>query len=139
MPPDAADGVDPYVLSLQWSRRFAGAKLFLTLATLGLDGYARMIERQFALGDRLRGALARDGWDIVNDTALPLVCFAPADRRRIAAIERAIVTDGEAWLSSVGLRGAACLRACITGFETDEGDVDALVAMLAAARNRDAR
>ena len=39
-------------------------------------------------------------------------------------------------LSAVSLRGALCLRACITGFETTEDDVDALVAMLARARSR---
>jgi glutamate/tyrosine decarboxylase-like PLP-dependent enzyme len=33
--------VDPYVHSLQWSRRFIGLKLFLTLATTGWSGYAK--------------------------------------------------------------------------------------------------
>lgn len=136
MPQAVADTLDPYVHSLQWSRRFTGAKLFLALAALGLDGYATMIARQFALGDRLRRSLADDGWRIVNDTRLPLVCFAPEDAAHVVAIEREIAGAGEAWLSSVSLRGAPCLRACITGFETAEGDVDALVAMLARVRDR---
>ncbi|MES3110453.1 pyridoxal phosphate-dependent decarboxylase family protein [Sphingomonas aurantiaca] len=136
MPPAVADTLDPYTHSLQWSRRFTGAKLFLALAALGLDGYAKMIEQQFALGDRLRQSLANDGWRIVNDTRLPLVCFAPDDAAHVVTIEREIAGAGEAWISSVTLRGAPCLRACITGFETTEDDVDTLVAMLARARNR---
>jgi len=136
MPLAVADTLDPYTHSLQWSRRFTGAKLFVALAALGLDGYAKMIERQFALGDRLRRSLANDGWRIVNDTRLPLVCFAPDDAAHVVTIEREIVGAGEAWISSVNLRGAPCLRACITGFETTEDDVDTLVAMLARARNR---
>lgn len=98
--------------------------------------YAKMIEQQFALGDRLRQSLANDGWRIVNDTRLPLVCFAPDDAAHVVTIEREIAGAGEAWISSVTLRGAPCLRACITGFETTEDDVDTLVAMLARARNR---
>lgn len=136
MPSASVERRDAYIHSLQWSRRFIGAKLFVALATLGLDGYARMIERQFALGDRLRAALRAGGWRILNDTALPLVCFAPATGgdQAVRRIEAALVDGGAAWLSSVRLRGAACLRACITSFETDETDVDALVRLLDEAR-----
>jgi glutamate/tyrosine decarboxylase-like PLP-dependent enzyme len=127
---------DPYIHSLQWSRRFIGGKLFAALATLGLDGYREMIGRQFALGERLRRALGDDGWTILNDTPLPLVCFAPPDTgdKIVRAIEAAVVASGQAWLSSVRLRNRLALRACITGFETNEDDVAALVSQLAQAR-----
>ena len=134
MPPTFSDARDAYVHSLQWSRRFTGAKLFVALASLGLDGYASIIARQFALGDRLRRSLADDSWTIVNDTALPIVCFVPTDTAHVAAIERTVVGSGKAWISSVILRGAPCLRACVTGFETTEADIDALVSLLREAR-----
>lgn len=95
-----------------------------------------MIARQFALGDRLRRALADDGWTIVNDTRLPLICFTPEDGAQTVSIEREIAGAGEVWVSSVSFRGAPCLRACITSFETTEDDIDALVALLARARAR---
>ncbi len=128
---------DAYVHSLQWSRRFIGGKLFTALATLGLGGYRAMIDRQFELGDRLRQGLRAGGWRILNDTQLPLVCFAPvdADDAEIRAIETTVVASGRAWLSSVRLRGALALRACITGFETGEEDVDALIDLLDTARS----
>lgn len=127
---------DAYINSLQWSRRFTGAKLFVALATLGLSGYAAQIERQFALGDRLRDSLRRDGWRIVNDTELPLVCFVPdqGDDQLVANIERTVVASGDAWISTVALGETKCLRACVSGFETSESDIDTLVELLSRAR-----
>jgi glutamate/tyrosine decarboxylase-like PLP-dependent enzyme len=43
--------VDPYVHSLQWSRRFIGLKLFLTLATTGWNAYAHILRQQSEMGD----------------------------------------------------------------------------------------
>ena len=128
---------DAYIHSIQWSRQFIGGKLFLTLATLGLDGYRAMFDRQFALGDQLREGLRDDGWSIVNDTPLPLVCFTPKDGgdELVRAIEAEVVASGSAWISSVRLGGKLVLRACITSFETNAEDVEALVVALHAARS----
>lgn len=127
---------DAYVHSMQWSRRFIGAKLFMALATLGLDGYRSMIARQFALGDRLRHGLEAQGWAVLNDTALPLVCFAPSGGGDDAVrdIEAAVVQTGGAWISSVRLKGRLALRACVTSFETTETDIDELIRLVGDAR-----
>jgi len=123
---------DPYIHSLQWSRRFIGAKLFVALATLGVDGYTAMIERQFALGRRLRAKLAESGFVVVNDSPLPLSCFAPpgATDATVQELAHAVVANGSTWLSTVRLDGRLCLRACITGFETEKQDVDSLIDLL---------
>jgi glutamate/tyrosine decarboxylase-like PLP-dependent enzyme len=127
---------DAYIHSVQWSRRFIGGKLFMTLANLGLPGYRKMIDRQFALGDRLREGLLADGWQIRNSTALPLVCFslASGNDALIRAIEGAVVASGKAWISSAKLRGQLVLRACITSFETGADDVAALLRVLRDVR-----
>jgi aromatic-L-amino-acid/L-tryptophan decarboxylase len=136
MPSASAERRDPYLHSMQWSRRFIGARLFAALATLDLPGYCELIDRSFALADRLRDALGRDGWAIVNATPLPLVCFAPTGRDddRVRAIEAGVVASGAAWISTVRLEGRPVLRACITSFETTADDVDALVAALREVR-----
>jgi glutamate/tyrosine decarboxylase-like PLP-dependent enzyme len=145
MPRDAAglDVVDPHATSLQWSRRFIGLKVFLSLAVAGWEGYAAAIRHQTAMGDRLRAALRAAGFEIVNDTPLPLVCFVDArDPRgraadRVDALAQEVVRSGAAWISSTRVGGGrAVLRACITNHLTEPADVDALVEALEEARRR---
>src|SRR5207248_6162010 len=64
MPVTAEAIVDPFTTTMQWSRRFIGLKLFMSLAERGVPGYAAMIERQADLGEHLRGELRRRGWRI---------------------------------------------------------------------------
>src|SRR6202789_1519301 len=66
---------DPYTNSAQWSRRFIGLKLFMSLAQQGEAVYAEMIEHQTRMGHVLRDELRASGWSILNSTPLPLVCF----------------------------------------------------------------
>src|SRR5579862_9969031 len=63
--------VDPYTTSVQWSRRFIGLKLFLSLAHQGESGYVEMIDHQTRMGNHLRHLLQAAGWTIVNSTPLP--------------------------------------------------------------------
>ncbi len=94
------------------------------------------------MGDRLRQRLGEEGWTVVNDTPLPVVCFVDSEREgRSAAFLEAVAADvvasGEAWISTVALGEAGpALRACITNYRTGPEDVDALVASLARARSR---
>jgi len=131
--PESPEGtVDPYVASLQWSRRFIGLKVFLLLAEEGEEALARRIEHQAAMGDLLRTRLAERGWRIENDTPLPLVCFTwpgwKGSAGRALAAAANVVGRGRAWISAV-LRpdGARWLRACITSFRTTPEDVAILL------------
>lgn len=75
MPDQSDQAYDPYSTTMQWSRRFIGLKVFLSLVSLGVDGYRALIDHQVRMGDLLRQQLTAAGWDVVNDTPLPLVCF----------------------------------------------------------------
>jgi glutamate/tyrosine decarboxylase-like PLP-dependent enzyme len=142
--PREAEGLeimDPFAHSMQWSRRFIGLKLFLTLAVAGWDGYARAVREMTAMGDALRERLQRGGWKVVNDTPLPLACFVDgthaggAGAHYLARVAAAVLASGQAWISTLTLSGPRpALRACITNFRTGPQDLDALVAALAAAR-----
>jgi glutamate/tyrosine decarboxylase-like PLP-dependent enzyme len=133
--PSAAEG-DPYLMGMQWSRRFTGLKVFMSLAAIGAEGYARTLERDCALGARLRRRLAADGWQVVNDTPLPVVCFIDAGSPRAdpAKMAALVVDSGTAWISTVQIEGKAALRACITNYETAESDLGALCSALREAR-----
>jgi glutamate/tyrosine decarboxylase-like PLP-dependent enzyme len=135
MPPATEEGqrIDPFITSLQWSRRFTGLKVLLSLAVAGWDGYAEALRHQVAMGDLLRERLSTAGYTIVNDTPLPLVCFVRDDEEFDAgSIAQAVVQRGDAWISATSLpNGRAVLRAAITNYLTGPDDIAALVAVLA--------
>ena len=132
--PDALAGRDDlYQRSLQWSRRFMGLKVFLTLAELGSEGVAALIDHQAAMARLLRERLVETGWRVMNDTPLPLVCFTRDNlpRDATADLARRLAAEGVAWISEARLTsGERWLRACITHHETGASDVDALVSSL---------
>jgi glutamate/tyrosine decarboxylase-like PLP-dependent enzyme len=113
---------DPYTNSAQWSRRFIGLKLFMTLAQQGENGYAEMIEHQARMGNVLRDALRASGWSILNETPLPLVCFTReglAPGEFLAALHKRQI----AWMSEARVGNIPVVRACITSFRTTERDI----------------
>jgi aromatic-L-amino-acid/L-tryptophan decarboxylase len=136
------DTVDPCAESAQWSRRFIGLKVFLTLAVAGWEGYAALLGDQLALGTRLRGRLAGSGWQLVNDTPLPVVCFVDGrhPNGRSAAYVQALVSmvsaSGRARIHAVPVDGQLVARACVTSYLTGPDDVDELVASLDDVRER---
>jgi aromatic-L-amino-acid decarboxylase len=131
MPPSTPGVDEPYLSSILWSRRFIGLKLFVALAELGEEGYRAVIERQAAMGNLIRERLVEEGWRIVNDTPLPVVCFTGPAIERGAATAADVVARAHAqgvWISQVSLGGKPpVLRACVTSFRTCPADVDALV------------
>jgi glutamate/tyrosine decarboxylase-like PLP-dependent enzyme len=139
MPKEAAgmDVVDPHLHSMQWSRRFMGLKVFLSLLVAGWQGYEEAIRHQTAMGHLLRQQLAAAGWEVVNDTPLPVVCFIDpnGDAERQRAIALRVVGSGEAWVSSTVIGGRTVIRACITHYGTMPEDIHALVDSLGRARS----
>jgi aromatic-L-amino-acid/L-tryptophan decarboxylase len=137
------DVIDPCLHSIQWSRRAIGLKVFLSLAVAGWDGYAATIRHMVAMGDCLREELRRGGWEVVNRTPLPLVCFVdshgPLGRTAeyLDRIALEVVRSGEAWISTTRLSGRTpVLRACITNYRTTQKDIQALGRTLAKARKK---
>jgi glutamate/tyrosine decarboxylase-like PLP-dependent enzyme len=132
---------DPYNHSIQWSRRFIGLKLFLSLAVAGWEGYEAAITHQTAMGALLREELEASGWKVINRTPLPVACFIDAQSPEgaqmsyLEEIARKVVTSGKAWISTTLLgHDKPVLRACITNYRTEEEDVRALVSALNEAR-----
>jgi glutamate/tyrosine decarboxylase-like PLP-dependent enzyme len=135
--PSVGDGsVDPFVTSVQWSRRFIGLKLFMALAARGAEGYADMIERQADLGDHLRLRLDEAGWTHVSRTPLPVCCVThpriEAGERAMDDVLSAVLARGRVWISKVTLAGRGALRACVTSRLATREDMDVLVEELEA-------
>jgi glutamate/tyrosine decarboxylase-like PLP-dependent enzyme len=127
MPGKTPTVLDPYTSTVQWSRRFIGLKLFLSLAERGESGYAEMIEHQVCMGEVLRRSLESTGWRIVNRTPFPLVCFT-RDGLVTSQFLAELYKRQIAWMSEVQLdSGPPVLRACVTSFRTTEQDIEWVV------------
>ena len=135
MPESTQDGVDPYTHSLQWSRRFIGLKLFMSLACMGWDGYREHVGHALQMAQRLKAELRESGWRIVNDSPLAVICFVD-DQGQAEPVQTAadVVSSGQAWLSSAKFEGKSVLRACVTSHFTREEHVGILVDELNRSR-----
>lgn len=141
MPKDAGnlEIVDPFTHSIQWSRRFIGLKLYLSLLMYGWKGYKEVIEHQISIGNTLRELLQQKGWKVLNQTPLPVVCFSHPvfiqDPEFVPWVAQSVVDSGKAWISRYPVNGKPALRACITNYDTQVDDLKALVALLETKRS----
>jgi len=140
MPKDAVnlEITDPVTHSFQWSRRFSGLKIYLSLLLYGMEGYADVIGNQVEMGGKLRTLLNRDGWTLKNHTPLPVLCFTDTtlnvDPGFTKHICDTLVKSGEAWISIYPIGQEEVLRACITNYHTDVSHLTRLVKLLGNAR-----
>ena len=129
--PSHVASVDPYLTTAQWSRRFNGLRLFLSLGAAGWTGHAAHVERGVALGQMLADTMTGHGWAVVNDPAMAVVCLRPpAGAPGVRAIVAAVLADGGAWVSAARFAGEDVVRACITHGETNEADVATVAGLL---------
>jgi glutamate/tyrosine decarboxylase-like PLP-dependent enzyme len=136
------DIVNPFTHSIQWSRRFTGMTLFLSLLVTGWEGYAEVVRNHIRLAHYLAGQLGKNGWTVVNDPLLAVVCFF--DKTTITGqsetylefIAQEVKASGRAWLSTTRIRNRPMLRACVSNHRTTRNDVDALISELNEARGK---
>jgi len=133
--PSNISQVDPYLNSVQWSRRFLGLRLFLSLASAGWEGYSEHVERAVlviaAIGEALRGR----NWRIANRSDLAVLCaLPPAGSAAPREIARRVLASGRAWVAVTSFEGVEVLRICATHGEISVGDVGILVETLEEAR-----
>jgi aromatic-L-amino-acid decarboxylase len=120
--------LDPYMNTAQWSRRFLGLRLFLSLAAAGWSGHAAHVERAVAQTARIRSALEQRGWTVVNDSPLALlnVLPPPALGEPRAVVER-VLKSGRAWVSLARFEEREAIRICVTHGETSDEDIAILI------------
>ncbi len=134
MPPSTGSNPDPYVTSVQWSRRFLGLRLFLSLATVGWAGHGEHVEHSVALARLLEESLAARGWRIANESALAVLCAEPPNgSTEVREIVGRVLASGRAWVSAAIFEGRDVVRACVTHGETTPGDILEVVEALEKA------
>jgi glutamate/tyrosine decarboxylase-like PLP-dependent enzyme len=129
--------IDPYVHSIQWSRRSLGLRFYMSLLFYGWEGFEKTLDHHMEMGEALNAKLVQNDWKILNDTPLPIVCFSKdiysdEDIKKICAH---VVQSKKAWISTYPVNGNLSLRACITNYATSEKELDQLVLLLHEAEN----
>jgi glutamate/tyrosine decarboxylase-like PLP-dependent enzyme len=133
--PSSATSIDPYLNSVQWSRRFMGLRLFLSLAAAGWQGYGAHVDRATQVIDCAKARLVAKGWSVANDSRLAVLCvLPPAGSPPVREIVRKVLASGRAWVAVAKLEGREVVRICATHGEITIADVDELVAALETAR-----
>ena len=122
---------DPYMNTVQWSRRFLGLRLFLSLAAAGWAGHAAHIERAVAQTAWIRKELERRGWRIVNDSPFALLnAVPPAALGNPRTVVARVLASGRAWVSVARFEERDVIRICVTHGETSDKDLAILVETL---------
>jgi len=132
--PSSVTQLDPYLNSVQWSRRFLGLRLFLSLAAAGWEGYGQHVERACEVAARIRSDLLERGWEVANDSQLAVLCVRPPPGAApIRDIVKRVLASGRAWVALAKTEGREVLRICITHGESSLADVAELVSALGSA------
>lgn len=125
--------VDPYIHSVQWSRRFIGLKIYMPLAIHGWQGYEQIIDNQIQLGLNFKISLINKGWEILNDSPLPIICFTRNDFKSgkgITQLVNYINNSGKAWVSEYSIHGQPAVRVCLTNYASGVKELDELMEVL---------
>jgi glutamate/tyrosine decarboxylase-like PLP-dependent enzyme len=129
--PSSISGVDPYLNTMQWSRRFLGLRLFLALAAAGWEGLGAHVERGVEVIERIKQRLVASGWKIANDSPLAVLdAIPPGHLGEARDLVRRVVASGRAWVAPALFEGRDVVRICATHGETGMDDVDALIVAL---------
>ena len=131
--PSSVSNADPYLNSVQWSRRFLGLRLFLALAVAGWDGLGAHVERSIEVVNLIKEHLLRAGWTVANDSPLAVLDVVPPARLGpVRELVRRVVASGQAWVAPARFEGRDVVRICATNGETALEDVNTLVVALNA-------
>ena len=124
------------------TRRAMALKVWAALKSLGVRGYAELVERQIELVEYLASRFDElDEFERVGEveTALCCVRFLPAGARERSAIEQdelqralqqAVERSGGAWFATTVLHGRRALRINVDSFLTQRRHIDDLVELL---------
>ncbi len=131
---DGLKVTQPFTRSIQWSRRFIGLKVYLSLLIYGWKGYEQTINHQAGMGRYLKRRLREEGWSVINDTVIPVVCFTKEEFKNDMHFTQHIIDNilknGTSWLSLYPIDGISTLRACITNYNTTEVEIEELITEL---------
>ncbi|WP_299396675.1 pyridoxal-dependent decarboxylase [Pelagibius sp.] len=116
------------------SRRARGIDLWATLATLGRDGVADLIEQLCAGARQVAGLLRAEGFRILNDVVFNQVLVACDSAAETEATLKVLQSAGEIWCGGSQWDGKPVIRISVCGVETTPEDLARAAAAFVRAR-----
>jgi glutamate/tyrosine decarboxylase-like PLP-dependent enzyme len=115
---------DPLETVPEVSRRARAIPVWAVLRALGRDGVAGLVEQLCAHATAFAAGIAAiEGARIVNDVVFTQVCATFGTDDRTAAVTRALLADGTAWMSGSRWHDETVLRVSVSNWSTTGDDV----------------
>ena len=129
LPGAAADqmGMTP-----QSSQRARGVEVWATLASLGRDGVAELVDKSCRLARRFAAGMKAAGFDVLNDVVLNQVLVSFGSAERTDAVIAGVQEDGTCWCGPTTWHGIRAMRVSVSGWSTTPDDIDRSVAAVRA-------
>jgi glutamate/tyrosine decarboxylase-like PLP-dependent enzyme len=127
------DAREPSQFSPEMSRRGRGVELWATLASLGREGLAALIDRTCAHATRFADGLRRRGHDILNEVVINQVLVSFGSPEVTRAVIDYLQRDGTCWCGGTEWQGRTAMRISVSSWATTEFDVDVSLEAIARA------
>lgn len=125
---------DPFERVPELSRRARGVPVYAALRQLGRSGVVALVDGLAATARALADHIgALPGVEVLNDVVFTQVCLAFGDDARTQRVTRALIADGEVWMSGSRWRDRDILRISVSNWSTSEVDVATAVAAVRRA------
>lgn len=125
---------EPFDKVPEISRRGRAFPVWAVLRSLGRSGVADLVEgfcrHAVAFADGVRRI---EGAEVLNDVVFTQVCAAFGSDERTRAVVKAVLADGEAWMSGSRWHDRAVLRISVSNWSTNDDDVARSLAALQRA------
>ena len=125
-------GAESMHLTPQSSQRARGVEVWATLASIGRDGVADLVERCCRRARRFADGMRGAGFAVLNDVVLNQVLVSFGDAARTDAAIAAVQADGTCWCGPTTWHGQRAMRVSVSSWCTTDDDIDRSVAAITA-------
>ena len=125
-------GAESMHLTPQSSQRARSVEVWATLASIGRDGVADLVERCCRLARRFADGMRAAGFAVLNDVVLNQVLVSFGDAARTDAVIAAVQADGTCWCGPTTWHGQRAMRVSVSSWCTTDDDIDRSVAAITA-------
>jgi glutamate/tyrosine decarboxylase-like PLP-dependent enzyme len=130
--PGSGAGAEGMNLTPQSSQRARGVEVWATLASLGRDGVAELVDKSCRQARRFAAGMIAAGLDVLNDVVLNQVLVSFGSAERTDEVIAAVQDDGTCWCGPTTWQGVRAMRVSVSGWSTTDDDIDKSIAAVRA-------